>query len=258
MIKLEKVSKSFGEKKVLQDIDLTINQGERLCIVGKSGCGKSVLLKLITGLLEPSSGEIFFDGLAVSRASKSEIFRLRQSIGYVFQGAALFDSYNVFDNIVLSLFDAGVRDRAVLEEVAVKVLSGVGLLPEKNEDKNPEFHKEKEILFNKMPSDLSGGMKKRVGVARALVGDPDYIFYDEPTTGLDPVTSEHIDDLIYEIDQKTDTTSIIITHDIFSVYRVAERVVMLADGGVKFDGTTQEFRETSDPEVQEFIRRFGK
>ncbi len=256
MIHIKNISKSFGDTKVIDDVTYDINDNERLCIIGRSGCGKSVMLKLITGMLNPDVGEIYFDNQEVSRLTKKELFEIRKNIGYVFQSAALFDSYNVMDNVILALYDAGERDQKVLEDEACRVLSGVSLLPPISEKGTRTYQNEWENLKIKMPSDLSGGMRKRVGVARALVGKPKYIFYDEPTTGLDPVTSEQIDDLILELDKKMDVTSIIITHDIFSVYRIAEKVVMLADGKIAFEGTPEELRASNSKTVKEFIERF--
>ncbi|TNE34516.1 ATP-binding cassette domain-containing protein, partial [bacterium] len=218
--------------------------------------GKSVLLKHIVGLLSPDKGNVFVDNKKIESQSYKELFEIRKSMGFVFQGAALFDSYNVFENIVIGLYEHGERNNDILEETAIKVLSSVGLLPNISERNTQNFQKEWEILKTKKPSDLSGGMRKRVGVARALVGDPKYIFYDEPTTGLDPVTSEQIDDLVKEIGKSINVTSVVITHDMFSVFRVADRVTMLHDGLVRFDGNVQELKDSKDPIVSEFIDRF--
>jgi phospholipid/cholesterol/gamma-HCH transport system ATP-binding protein len=190
--------------------------------------------------------------------SKEDLFSFRQKIGFVFQGSALFDSYNVFENIVVSLYEHGLRNLKDLDEEAIRVLSSVGLLPDRGEPETEEFRNEWKILRNKKPSDLSGGMRKRVGVARALVGNPDYIFYDEPTTGLDPVTSEQIDNLIAELTKKMNVTSIIITHDMFSVLRIAHTIAMLEDGKVIFDGTPDEFYKSKDPVTKEFLERYMK
>jgi phospholipid/cholesterol/gamma-HCH transport system ATP-binding protein len=181
---------------------------------------------------------------------------LRLRIGYVFQGAALFDSMTVWENVVLGLYEHGVRDTEQLDSEARRTLSAVGLLPDISEVGTAGFEKEYAILRTKKPSDLSGGMRKRVGVARALVGEPQYIFYDEPTTGLDPVTSGQIDNLITELARKIKATSVVITHDIFSVYKVADRVVMLEQGRVHFAGSVEEMRSTADPTVREFIERY--
>lgn len=256
MISIQNLHKSFGDKNVLNGVDITIENGSTHCIIGKSGSGKSVLLKHIVGLLSPDKGNVFVDDKKIESQSYKELFEIRKSMGFVFQGAALFDSYNVFENIVIGLYEHGERNNDILEETAIKVLSSVGLLPNISERNTQNFQKEWEILKTKKPSDLSGGMRKRVGVARALVGDPKYIFYDEPTTGLDPVTSEQIDDLVKEIGKSINVTSVVITHDMFSVFRVADRVTMLHDGLVRFDGNVQELKDSKDPIVSEFIDRF--
>lgn len=256
MISIKNLYKSFGPKKVLNGVNLTIQTGSTMCIIGKSGCGKSVLLKHIVRILEPDQGEVTVDGLNISTLNQSQLFGLRRKIGYVFQGAALFDSMTVYENVVLGLYEHGVHDTKVLDKEARRVLSSVGLLPDISEEGSPLFENEYTILRDKKPSDLSGGMRKRVGVARALVGSPEYIFYDEPTTGLDPVTSEQIDNLIADLSKKFRVTSVVITHDMFSVYKVAQTVAMLDSGRVHFLGTPQELRTTNDPVVREFIERF--
>lgn len=253
MIKISGLYKSFGDKHVLRGIDLEIEKGKTTCIIGKSGSGKSVLLKNIVGLLNPDKGDVTVDGENLSELDQFRLFNARKKMGYVFQSAALFDSYNVFENVVLGLIEHGEKDQNKLEDEAKDVLSSVGLLPELHD---PNFDKEWEILKVKNPSDLSGGMRKRVGVARALTGSPEYIFYDEPTTGLDPVTSEQIDELIVRLAKKYKVTSIVITHDMFSVYRVADKVAFLHEGEMKFQGTEKALRESEDQKVREFIERF--
>lgn len=256
MIKIRNLYKSFGEKTVLKGVSLTIPDGSAKCIIGKSGCGKSVLLKHIVGLLEPDEGEVLVDGKRVQDMENGEIFEMRKQMGFVFQGSALFDSLNVFENVVLGLYEHGNRNEKVLEDEAVRVLSAVGLLPELNGKRKVDFEKEWQILKYKKPADLSGGMRKRVGVARALVGSPRYIFYDEPTTGLDPVTSEQIDKLIADLSKKLRVTSIVITHDMFSVFRIADDVAMLDDGLVHFEGKPDDFIKSEDPIVREFLERY--
>lgn len=256
MIQIKNLHKSFGEKTVLNGVNLTIPDGSAKCIIGKSGCGKSVLLKHIVGLLEPDEGEVLVDGKKVQDLDNGEIFDLRKQMGFVFQGSALFDSLNVFENVVIGLYEHGNRDEIALEKEALRVLSAVGLLPETNGNNKEEFDKEWHILKNKKPADLSGGMRKRVGVARALVGNPRYIFYDEPTTGLDPVTSEQIDRLIADLSKKLKVTSIVITHDMFSVFRIADDVAMLDNGEVRFEGKPEDFIKSEDPIVKEFLERY--
>ena len=256
MIEINNLYKSFGNKHVLKGVDITVENGSTHCIIGKSGSGKSVLLKHIVGLLKPDKGNVVVDGKDIQKLSYKELFEIRKSMGFVFQGAALFDSYNVYENIVIGLYEHGERDTKKLDDTAQQVLSSVGLLPDINDKETAEFRKEWEILKTKKPSDLSGGMRKRVGVARALVGNPKYIFYDEPTTGLDPVTSEQIDDLVKSIGKSLNVTSIVITHDMFSVFRVADRVSMLHNGEVRFEGSSDELKKSEDSVVSEFIDRF--
>lgn len=256
MIQLTDIHKSFGPKTVLNGITMSVPTGETVCVIGKSGCGKSVLLKHIVGLLTPDKGQVEVDGRNIATLDRKELFSLRRRIGYVFQGAALFDSQTVFGNIIIGLYEHGERNSAKMENEARRTLSAVGLLPDISESGTPNFEKEYAILSNKKPSDLSGGMRKRVGVARALVGSPDYIFYDEPTTGLDPVTSEQIDNLIADLAEKFNVTSLVITHDMFSVFRIADRVIMLDGGHVHFEGTPEALRNSNDLVVKEFIERY--
>lgn len=256
MIEVVDLHKSFGPKSVLNGVSFTIKQGQTFCIIGKSGCGKSVLLKHIVGLLDPDKGHVRVDGKVIHTLDQDNLFELRRTMGFVFQGSALFDSYNVYENIVLSLFEHGVKDTKALVDEAKSVLSAVGLLPDKKDINTPMFEKEWQILSNKKPSDLSGGMRKRVGVARALVGSPKYILYDEPTTGLDPVTSEQIDNLIARLAGEFNVTSIVITHDMFSVYRIADQVAMINEGLLQFHGTVDDFKKTKDPIIEEFLERY--
>lgn len=257
MIQILNLHKSFGEKVVLRNVSMQIKKGETTCIIGKSGSGKSVLIKHIVGLLEPDSGTVIFEGYEVPKLSRKELFKLRENMGYVFQGAALFDSYNVYENVILGLFERGIRDSKYLASEAHRVLQAVQLLPDPDEVGAAAYQKEWKILSEKMPSDLSGGMRKRVGVARALVGTPQYIFYDEPTTGLDPVTSEQIDDLILDIQRKLKVTSIVITHDLFSVYKIADRVAMLHNAEKIFDDEVDKFKNCKLEEVKEFQFRYN-
>ena len=256
MIELKNLHKAFGPKQVLQGINLTIPTGKTMCVIGKSGCGKSVLLKHIVGLLTQDIGEVLIDGRSVTAMDRNELFEKRRKIGYVFQGAALFDSLTVYENVIIGLYEHGERDEHILNSEARRVLASVGLLPDIHETDTMHFEKEYALLSSKKPSDLSGGMRKRVGVARALVGSPDYVFYDEPTTGLDPVNSEQIDKLILELSNKLKITSLVITHDMFSVFNIADRVAMLNKGVVCFEGDAHELQTTDDPTVVEFIKRF--
>lgn len=256
MIELRDIRKSFGNKVVLNGVTCGIPNGKTTCIIGRSGCGKSVLLKHIVSLLHADSGEVLIDGASIDAMTKEQIFAIRRSIGYVFQGAALFDSLSVFENVVIGLVEHGVSDKSVLANEGRRVLSAVGLLPPYQMAGAPEYEHEFAILGQKRPSDLSGGMRKRVAVARALVGKPAYVFYDEPTTGLDPVTSQQIDDLVKYVATNLDVTSVVITHDMFSVYNIADHVIMLHEGKVQFDGTVQQLRSSTDAVVTEFLDRF--
>jgi phospholipid/cholesterol/gamma-HCH transport system ATP-binding protein len=242
MIEIIDLHTSFGSNKVLQGINLTINKGESLAIIGKSGSGKSVLLKNIVGLLEPDQGEVKIEGKNISSLSKKELYEVRKKFGFLFQGAALFDSMTVEENISLPLVE---NNQAITKEkidsIVEDKLNLVGL---------PGTQKLK-------PSELSGGMKKRVGLARALVTDPDYILYDEPTTGLDPIMSDSIDELIRSLSDKLDVTSIVVTHDMVSVRNTADRVAMVHNGKIYFTGTPQELLDSDDQVAVNFIRRTG-
>ncbi len=240
MIEIKNLKKSFGEQEVLRGINITIHDGETVAIIGESGCGKSVLLKHIIGLLQPDSGTVTVDGIHISEAKEEQLYSLRRRIGFLFQSAALFDSMTVYENVVLGLWEGGERDTAKLRLVATEKLALVGL---------------RGILDSK-PAALSGGMRKRVGLARALAMQPQYMFYDEPTTGLDPVTSDQIDDLILSLSHRLSTTNLIITHDLFTVRRIAKRVIYLDKGLVYFDGTPEQLDQTTDPQTLKFIERF--
>lgn len=256
MIKVHDVYKGFGSKRVLNGVSFEINTGETLAVIGKSGTGKSVLLKIIVGLLDPDDGWVDMEGKRVGDMHRRAQYDMRRDIGYVFQGAALFDSMNVAENLTLGLYEHGLRDKDVLEKEARARLSDVGLLPDPKTTTQDEYEAAWTLISQKMPSELSGGMRKRVGVARALVGSPKYVFYDEPTTGLDPVTSEQIDNLVRDLAERLDVTSVVITHDLFSVYKVADRVIMLHDGLIHFEGPPEDLRKSRDPVVREFIDRY--
>jgi len=256
LIEVVNLHKAFDQKKVLCGVNLTIPDGMTTCIIGKSGCGKSVLLKHIVGLLEPDEGYVLVDNYNINEIKNSRLYQLRQQMGFVFQGSALFDSLNVYENVIIGLYERGNRDEKMLEEEAKRVLISVGLLPDPEHTSEIEFQKEWQILKYKKPADLSGGMKKRVGVARALAGKPSYIFYDEPTTGLDPVTSEQIDYLIANLAKKYKVTSIVITHDMFSVYRIAQKIAFLNGGTVRFEGSPDDLKFSKDEAILEFLERY--
>jgi phospholipid/cholesterol/gamma-HCH transport system ATP-binding protein len=241
MIEIKNLKKSFGKNQVLRGVNLQINRGKTTAVIGSSGCGKSVLLKHIVGLLRPDDGSILIDDEDITKMNEQEVYRTRNKFGFLFQGAALFDSMTVGENIGLGLKEntgtpQNEIDRIVAEKLSLVDLSGTEKL---------------------MPSELSGGMRKRVGLARALACNPQYILYDEPTTGLDPITSETIDKLIGSLakNEKLQVTSIVVTHDIFSVYEVADTVAMMHEGIIHFEGTPQELKTTKDPIVREFLER---
>lgn len=240
MIEIKNIKKSFGRNPVLKGINLNIENGKTIVIIGASGCGKSVLLKLIIGLLRPDSGEILVEGINITKLKEKELYKLRNKFGFLFQSAALFDSMTVAENVGLGLAENNADmpqleiDRIVKEKLELVGLSGTEKL---------------------MPSELSGGMKKRVGLARALACEPQFILYDEPTTGLDPIMSDSIDSLIDNLAKKLRVTSIVVTHDIFSVYDVADKVAMIHDGVIHFEGTPEQLDSTSDPFVREFLER---
>jgi phospholipid/cholesterol/gamma-HCH transport system ATP-binding protein len=242
MIEIKNLKKSFGDKQVLRGINLTVNKGETMVIIGRSGCGKSVLLKHIVGLLKPDEGELYVEGQDVVKMKRKELYELRKKFGFLFQGSALFDSMTVGENVGLYLTENTKMTKSEISAVVAEKLELVGLPGTEN----------------LMPSDLSGGMKKRVALARALASNPEYILYDEPTTGLDPVMSDNIDDLIKELSEKLQVTSIVVTHDIFSVYSVASRVAMVENGIIYFDGKPEELTQTDDEVIRNFLKRTEK
>ena len=237
MIQLVDVYKAFGSKRVLEGFSLEVREGETMVIIGYSGTGKSVAIKHIVGLLEPDAGTVEVDGLNVSRLSRRELYRLRARIGYVFQFAALFDSLTIGENVAMGLRKQGELSNAQIQERVAEALELVDLT-------NVE---------QRFPAELSGGMRKRVGIARAIALRPKYILYDEPTTGLDPVTSAVIDQLMVRMREKLGVTSVVITHDMRSAYTVGSRIAMLYEGQVRQVGTVEEIQRTSDPVVRQFI-----
>jgi phospholipid/cholesterol/gamma-HCH transport system ATP-binding protein len=241
MIELKDLKKRFGKNEVLKGVNLEIEEGKTTVIIGASGCGKSVLLKHIVGLLKPDHGTILIDGEDITKMTEKEIYTIRKKFGFLFQSAALFDSMTVGENVGIALrentYTASKEiDRIVSQKLGLVNLPGTESL---------------------MPAELSGGMRKRVGLARALATNPQYILYDEPTTGLDPITSETIDELMNSVAENKElkVTSIIVTHDIFTVYEIADRVAMMYEGIVHFNGTPDELRGTSDPMVRQFLER---
>ena len=242
MIEIKNLRKSFGDKEVLSGVNLDIEKGITLVIIGRSGCGKSVLLKHIIGLLTPDEGEILIEGQNITKMNEKGIYEIRKKFGFLFQGAALFDSMDVEQNIGLALKENTEMNKSEIKDIVAEKLELVGL---------PNIQKMK-------PSDLSGGMKKRVSLARSLATNPEYILYDEPTTGLDPVMSDQIDELIKDLAHKLKVTSIVVTHDIFSVYDVADQVAMMHEGKIYFHGTPKELIETDDQLIRGFLNRTDK
>lgn len=238
MIEASGVVKSFGPRAILRGIDLKVETGETLVIIGGSGCGKSTFLKCVIGLHAPTSGRIAVDGIEVAGLSSAhEIADYRRRFGYLFQEGALFDSLSVADNITFGLRYLTDVPESGYRKIATDCLALVGL-------KDVEDFR---------PSELSGGMKKRVALARAIAAKPEYILYDEPTTGLDPIMSDVINDLILDLQKQLKVTSIVVTHDMKSAYKVASRIAMFHEGRVLQIGTPEEIKATRDPHVRQFV-----
>ena len=237
-IKIIDLHKNFGSQKVLDGINLEIEKGKITVIIGKSGGGKSVLLKHMIGLLKPDSGEIWVNGTEITKLNDKALNEVRKSFGMLFQEAALFDSMNVFDNVAFPLREHRKMSEKEIERVVEERLKQVGLLD----------------FMEKMPGELSGGMKKRVGLARALVLDPDIILFDEPTSALDPVISLTILDLIKETQSYIKKTYVVISHDILGMFRIADKVAMLSDGKIIEYGTPREIKESRHEITQEFLK----
>jgi phospholipid/cholesterol/gamma-HCH transport system ATP-binding protein len=238
MIEVKHLWKNFGDNEVLRDLNIVIDKGETLAIVGSSGCGKTVFLKHILGLLEPDRGEVLVDGININKDS-AHLFEVRKKFGMVFQSSALFDSLNVIENVIIGLkehFPDMKREKMV--DIGSDRLRLVGL---------------DESSFNKKPQELSGGMKKRVAIARAISLDPEYIIYDEPTTGLDPIMCEKMNDLMLHLKEKLDKTTLMVTHDLNSAFKVTDRIAMLSKGEIVFDGTPKEALKTKNAYMKKFI-----
>ena len=237
MIHVKELYKSFDKKDVLKGISFKINHGESVAIIGKSGIGKSVLLKHLIGLIQPDSGEVWVEDKLVNSLTFSQLQSVRAQCGMVFQFGALFDSMSVEENIGLALSKLSDMNVQEVNQQISKSLAEVGM----------------ENCEKLMPSSLSGGMKKRVGIARAIAIKPKYLLYDEPTTGLDPVMTDSINRLIAKIHKQEKVTSIMVTHELRTVFEVSERVIMIHDGKIKFDGTPEEIKESDDKVVKQFI-----
>ncbi len=237
MIRLRGVEKRFGNLQVLAGIDLDIEKGETLVIIGRSGSGKSVLVKHLLGLIQPDAGSIQLDGEEITGLGRTELYVLRDRFGYLFQSAALFDSLTVSENVGLGLKEntkAGIEE---IRAIACEKLALVGL----------------KDVEDKKPAELSGGMQKRVGLARAIAMEPDIVIYDEPTTGLDPIMADVINDLILDLQRRLDITSVVVTHDMTSAFKIADRFAMLYEGKIIFTGRPDDLRATEDPVVRQFI-----
>jgi len=237
MIRVCSLKKKIGQQEILRGVDLEVRTGETLVLIGRSGGGKSVLLKHIIGLMEPDSGEIWIHGENIIGMNERQLGTIREKVGILFQGAALFDSMTVEENILFPLREAGERDLKVLRSRVAEMLEVTEM----------EGHEDK------MPESLSGGMKKRVGLARAIIRRPSCILYDEPTAGLDPVVADSINRLIRCLQQRFGITSVVVTHDMKSAFDVADRVAYLHQGCVYFHGTPGELRQSTDPLIQDFL-----
>jgi phospholipid/cholesterol/gamma-HCH transport system ATP-binding protein len=237
MIETREVTKSFGRQKVLRGVNLRIAEGESVVIIGRSGGGKSILLKHLVGLLQPDSGEVLIDDEHIERMNERDLLRVRHKFGMLFQSAALFDSMTVAENVGFALrreenLTAAELDRRVSETLEMVDLPGTE---------------------KKKPSELSGGMRKRVGLARAIVYRPEIVLYDEPTTGLDPIVSDSIDQLIVRVRDRLNVTSVVVTHDMRSARRVGQRILMLHEGKIYVEGTPEEIFSSTDPIVHRFV-----
>ncbi|MCA1980207.1 MAG: ABC transporter ATP-binding protein [Calditerrivibrio sp.] len=237
IIELKDVYKSFGKHDVHKGINVKVPQGGITVILGPSGTGKSVLLKEMMGLLLPDKGEVFVEGVDITKASKVDLVNIRKKFGMLFQNAALFDSMTVYENVAFPLREHTKFKESKIKELVIEKLRLVGL-------NNVEY---------KLPSELSGGMRKRVGLARAIVLEPKIILYDEPTTGLDPIMRDVVDDLIYSTQKKLNITSVVISHDIDSAFKIADYMAMIYDGKTVLNETKDNFKNSDNPYVQQFI-----
>ena len=238
MIRLEGVHKAFGANRVLRGLDLEVRQGETLTIIGGSGTGKSVTLKIMVGLLKPDQGRVWVDNQDITHLREEALAPVQRKFGFLFQGAALFDSLTVAENVLFGIRNLKPESLVQADKIVERCLGLVGL--------------RREVAYLK-PAELSGGMKKRVGLARAIAHEPAYIMYDEPTTGLDPIMSDVINDLIVTIREKLNITSIAVTHDMKSAYKISNRIAMIHEGRLVQVGTPEEIQTSTNPLVRQFI-----
>jgi phospholipid/cholesterol/gamma-HCH transport system ATP-binding protein len=236
-IEFRGIQKSFAGKQVLRDVNLSVPEGETLVIIGRSGCGKSVMLKHMVGLLKPDAGRVFVDGEDITDFNERALFGIRTKFGFLFQGAGLLDSLSVGENVGLGLKERSTRTVSEIRGIVGEKLSMVGMAGAEDI----------------MPAELSGGMKKRVGLARAIAMEPEIVLYDEPTTGLDPIMADSINELILYLKQELNITSVVVTHDMTSARKVGDRIAMLSDGEIIFFGTIEELDRTDDHDVRQFI-----
>ncbi|MDD5425497.1 MAG: ABC transporter ATP-binding protein [candidate division Zixibacteria bacterium] len=237
LIQIENLHKRFNDLPVLNGVNLSIGKGESIVVIGQSGCGKSVLLKHLIRLMEPDEGRVFFDGENIAEFMGDSLVSFRRRFGMLFQSAALFDSLTVAQNVGLGLKESRRFKDEQIDEIVIEKLEMVGLASS----------------ADKYPAELSGGMRKRVGLARAIANNPEVLLYDEPTTGLDPITADIINDLIVELNTRLKVTSVAVTHDMKSAFKIADRIVMLYEGRIEFDATPDAVRTTDNPVVKQFI-----
>jgi phospholipid/cholesterol/gamma-HCH transport system ATP-binding protein len=237
LIRVARLRKRFGRLQALKGVDVTFARGQTTVVLGPSGCGKSVLLKHLVGLLRPDAGEVWFDGHRVDRMREADLGVVRRQIGFLFQMSALFDSLSVADNLAFPLREHGVTDDAVVNARIQRVATMVGL----------------GSTLQQMPAELSGGQRKRIALARAIVLDPKVVLYDEPTTGLDPIRSDIINELILKLKRELRITGIVVTHDLQSAFKVGDHFVLMHEGSVRFQGSAAELRACEDPVVHRFL-----
>lgn len=237
LLEVRDLVQKIGDQEILRGVSIEVREGETLVLLGKSGGGKSVFLRHLIGLMHPISGSIVFEGEEITSLSEREMEPIRRKIGMLFQDGALFDSMNVFDNVAFPLRERGEKSVSVVREKVAQALTMVNMTGHEH----------------KMPVNLSGGMRKRVALARAIISPPDVILYDEPTAGLDPIVSDSINRLIRHLQRQLHVTSIVVTHDMVSCYHIADRVALLNEGRIYFLGTPAELRETKDPVIRDFV-----